>query len=166
MKFFGILLVWLTLTPATQTDHDFYLSVTDITYVKKEKSLQIISRVFTDDFENVINKRYDKDFKLIPTLEVEEIDFYIEKYIRDKFILETKSEVLSFEYVGRKYEDDMVYLFLEVKNLENFEALTIENSILTDLFQEQKNMIHFKSDNFKKSFILEKDISKKTILHN
>jgi len=117
MKFFGILLVWLTLTPATQTDHEFYLSVTDITYVKKEKSLQIISRVFTDDFENVINKRYDKEFKLIPTLEVEEIDFYIEKYIRDKFILETKLEVLSFEYVGRKYEDDMVYLFLEVKNL-------------------------------------------------
>lgn len=166
MKLFGILMLWLILTPTTKTDHEFYLSVTDITYVKKEKSLQIISRIFTDDFENVINKRYDKNFKLIPTLEVEEIDFYIEKYIRDKFILETKSGVLSFEYIGRKYEDDMVYLFLEVKDLEDFEALTIENSILTDLFQEQKNMIHFKSDKLKKSFILEKDISKKTILHN
>ncbi|MFO7744918.1 MAG: DUF6702 family protein [Psychroflexus sp.] len=166
MKFFGVLLIWLSFASATNTYHEFYLSVTDVTYVKSEKSLQIISRVFTDDFEDVINKRYDKDFKLIPNLEVEGIDFYIEKYIRDKFILETKKGVLSYKYLGRKYEDDMIYLFLEAENLENLEALTIENSILTDLYLEQKNMIHYKSDDFKKSFILEKDISKKTILHN
>ncbi|SDG62344.1 DUF6702 family protein [Psychroflexus sediminis] len=166
MKFFTSLILWLTLTSATTIYHEFYLSVTDITYIQKEKSLQVISRVFIDDFEEVLNKRYDKDFKLIPSLEVEEIDVYIEKYLRDKFSLETKTGALDFNYLGRKYEDDMIYLFLEVENLEFFEALRVENLILTDLFEEQKNMIHFKSDNFKKSFILEKDISKRTINYN
>jgi hypothetical protein len=137
--------------------------VTDINYIQEKKSLQIISRVFTDDFENVINTRYQKDFKLIPRLEVEEIDVYIEKYIRTKFSLETNRGQLSFKYLGRKYEDDMVYLFLEVENIEAFEYLSVENSILTDLFEDQKNMIHFTSNDFKKSFILEKELSKRTI---
>lgn len=162
MKFFAAVFICFTIC-LSNTYHEFYLSVTDIEYVKEEKSLQVISRVFIDDFENVINKRYNKDFKLIPGLEVERIDEYIERYIRDKFVLETNKGQLNFSYLGRKYEDDMVYLFLEVENLEPFEALTIENLILTDLFEEQKNMIHFKSENFKKSFILEKEISKRTI---
>lgn len=156
MKFMILLLIWSFIPGPTHEIHEFYLSVTDINYVKKEKSLQIISRVFTDDFEDVLNKRYQKDFKLIPRLEVEEIDTYVEKYLRDKFILETNEGQLKFNYLGRKYEDDMVYLFMEVEELEGFKFLSIENSILTDLFEEQKNMIHFKSAGFKKSFILEK----------
>lgn len=166
MKFFTVLILWLSLTSAFNTNgHEFYLSVTDINYIQEKETLQIISRVFTDDFEDVINKRYNKEFKLIPNLEVEEIDIYIEKYLRDKFVLETNNGPLTYNYLGRKYENDMVYLFLEVENLEIFEVLTVENLILTDLFEEQKNMIHFKSDNFKKSFILEKDFSNRSITH-
>ena len=156
MKLFTLLFIWLTFSSPTEIAHEFYLSVTDVTYVKQEKSLQIISRVFIDDFENVINKRYQKNFKLIPSKEVEEIDQYIETYIRDKFILKTNKGQLKFSYLGRKYEDDMIYLFLEVENLKDFDYLSIENSILTDLFEEQKNMVHFEADAFKKSFILEK----------
>lgn len=165
MNFFAAFLIWLTFSAPINNYHEFYLSVTDINYVQEENSLQIISRVFTDDFEEVINKRYNKDFKLIPSLEVEEIDVYIEKYLRDKLILETDKGQLTYNYLGRKYEDDMVYLFLEVQNLDTFDVLNVENSLLTDLFEEQKNMIHFKSDNFKKSFILEKDISKRSITY-
>ncbi|MBZ9627485.1 hypothetical protein LB456_00740 [Psychroflexus sp. CAK57W] len=166
MKFFTVLILWLSLTSAFNTNgHEFYLSVTDINYIQEKETLQIISRVFTDDFEDVINKRYNKEFKLIPNLEVEEIDIYIEKYLRDKFVLETNNGPLTYNYLGRKYENDMVYLFLEVENLEIFEVLTVENLILTDLFEEQKNMIHFKSDNFKKSFILEKDFSNRSITY-
>ncbi len=163
MKFLIATLFWLSFSTSTTSYHEFYLSVTDINYIQEKKSLQIISRVFTDDFENVINTRYQKDFKLIPRLEVEEIDVYIEKYIRTKFSLETNRGQLSFKYLGRKYEDDMVYLFLEVENIEAFEYLSVENSILTDLFEDQKNMIHFTSNDFKKSFILEKELSKRTI---
>ena len=158
--------LWLMFSSPASNTHEFYLSVTDVTYVEEQQSLQIISRVFIDDFEDVINKRYNKDFKLIPNLEVEEVEFYIEKYIRDKFILETKSRILDYTYLGKKYEDDMIYLYLEVEHISPFKSLTIENLILTDLFEEQKNMIHYTSGSFKKSFILEKKNSKRTFLHH
>jgi len=163
MKFFIAFFIWLTFSTSDSNYHEFYLSVTDINYIEEEKSLQIISRVFTDDFEDVLNKRYNKNFKLIPKFEVEEIDHYIEKYIKSKFILKTNNTELNLNYLGRKYVDDMVYLFIEVENVQNFQSLTVENSILIDLYSTQKNMIHFKSADFKKSFILEKDITKKSI---
>lgn len=166
MKLIAALCIWLSFSTPTISYHEFYLSVTDINYVQDEKSLQIISRVFTDDLENVINTRYEKDFKLIPRFEVEEIDTYIKKYIQTKFILETNQGRLPLKYLGRKYEDDMVYLFLEVVNIDDFEYLSVENSMLTDLFEDQKNMIHFKSNDFKKSFILEKELSKRKINYN
>lgn len=163
MKFALTLLLWFSVSPLADETHEFYLSVTDVTYVEEEKSLQIISRVFIDDFENVINTRYQKDFKLIPRLEVKEIDHYVEKYIRDKFNLTTNEGQLNYNYLGRTYEEDMIYLFLEVEGLKDFEFLSIENAILTDLFQDQKNMIHFTSENYKKSFILEKGHLEQTI---
>ena len=44
--------------------HEFYLSVTEIEYNNEEQSLQIITRVFIDDFQNVLNERYDADIQL------------------------------------------------------------------------------------------------------
>jgi len=166
MNIISTLLLWLAISTSVSDTHEFYLSVTEITYVKEKQSLQIISRVFIDDFEDVLNKRYSKDFKLIPNLEVEELEVYIEKYIRDKFSLETKTTVLDYNYLGKTYEDDMIYLFLEVENISTFKTLTIENLILTDLFEEQKNMIHYTSGTFKKSFILEKVNSQQTLIHH
>jgi len=70
---------------------------------------------------------------------------------------------LSLKYLGKKYEDDMIYLYIEIENIDELSSITIENLILTDLFEEQKNMIHFKSGGFEKSFILEKKLSRRTI---
>lgn len=143
--------------------HEFYLSVTDIEYVEDEQSIQIISRVFIDDFEDVLNKRYRKDLVLIPNKEKEETEFYIEKYINDKLQIDTDKNTQKLNYLGKKYEDDMIYLFIEIKNVPKFNAIEIENLILTDLYQEQKNMIHFKANDFKQSFILEKETGSKMI---
>jgi len=85
MKVLLTFFIWFSIS-TTADVHEFYLSVTDINYVAEKQSLQIISRVFTDDFEDVLNKRYQKDFKLIPSLEVKETDVYIERYIKDKFL--------------------------------------------------------------------------------
>lgn len=143
--------------------HEFYLSVTDIEYIEDEKSLQIISRVFTDDFEDVLNKRYRKDLVLIPGQEKEETGFYVEKYINDKLQISIDRDTQKLNYLGKEYEDDMIYLYIEIKNVPKFNNIEIENLILTDLFQEQKNMIHFKANDFKQSFILEKEIGSKMI---
>ena len=40
--------------------HKYYLSVTDVVYDEQEKSIQMISRLFYDDLEAVLQERYDE----------------------------------------------------------------------------------------------------------
>jgi len=162
MKILASFILAFTCIFSTNT-HEFYLSVTDIEYIKDESSIQIISRVFTDDFENVLNKRYRKDLVLITGQEKKETAFYVEKYIKDKLQIDIDNDKQRLHYLGKKYEDDMVYLFIEIQDVPEFSKLNVENLILTDMFEEQKNMIHFTAEDFKLSFILEKRAGSKMI---
>ena len=59
--------------------HKYYVSVTQIDYVEDRESVQIITRIFIDDFENVLRQRYDSSLVLNDNRDEEEIDNYIEK---------------------------------------------------------------------------------------
>ncbi|QSS97556.1 DUF6702 family protein [Psychroflexus sp. ALD_RP9] len=146
--------------------HEYYLSVTDVDYIEDQNSIQIISRVFVDDFENVLKKRYQKPFVLIEGNEIEETEIYIERYINQKFSVEVDGEIKQLNYLGFKYKDDMVFLFIEINQIKPFSRITIKDEILIDLFKTQKNLIHFTAKNFKQSFILEKDLETKTLYIN
>lgn len=143
--------------------HEYYLSVTDVDYIEDKNTIQIISRVFVDDFENVLKKRYQKPFVLIEGNEIEETETYIDRYINQKFSVEVDGKPTQLNYLGYKYKDDMVFLFIEINNIKPFSKITIKDEILIDLFKTQKNLIHFTAKNFKQSFILENDLETKTL---
>ena len=59
--------------------HKFYVSVTNIQYSEEDNSLQITSRIFIDDLENVLEERYGVIMNLATEKESGEANFYIEK---------------------------------------------------------------------------------------
>lgn len=61
------ILVLLLPLLAFTTFHKYYVSVTQIEYVKKQQSVQIISRIFLDDFEDVLQARYNEKLFLLTT---------------------------------------------------------------------------------------------------
>lgn len=146
-------------------NHKFYVSVTDIEYVSEKQSLQIITRVFADDVEDVLAKRYQIPMQLLPEKETQDADRWIKKYLKQKFIVSVDQEIVTLNYVGKRYEDDRIYLYLEIQNLSKFKEITIENLILTDLYEEQKNLVHVKLNNNMKSAVLTKENSIHTFNH-
>lgn len=136
--------------------HKFYVSVTDVEYSSEKQSLQIISRVFADDFENVLKKRYKTSVVLLPDEETNDADKWISRYINQKLNISIKGVTLQLNYIGKRYEEDRVYLYVEVENVSKFNSIAIENLILTDLFEEQKNLVHVKVKNQTKSKVLTK----------
>ena len=56
--------------------HKYYVSNTQIEYVSEEKELQIISRVFINDFEMLLRQRYDETITLAETNEAKIIDHF------------------------------------------------------------------------------------------
>jgi len=142
--------------------HKFYLSVTNIAYSEKEDALQITCRIFIDDLENVLQERYN----LKPHLATEEeTDFahdLIEKYLRTKFSVELDKQEMAFDFLGKKYDGDVVICYLEIAqiDLKNKKHIRVRNEVLTDLFDEQQNVVHFKVFGRKKSFVLTKSDTK------
>ena len=157
----GLLLLLLPLL-AFSTVHKFYLSVTNVQYSEKDEALQITSRIFIDDFEDILEERYGVYPNLATPLESETADTYIEKYLRSKLLIRIDGKQVDYKFLGKKYDNDVMVCYLEVPKIKLSKIKTIElqNEVLTDLFEEQQNVLHFKMNGKKKSFVLMKDSNK------
>lgn len=142
--------------------HKFYVSVTNIQYSKEDNSLQITSRIFIDDLENVLEERYGVEMNLATAKESEEANFYIEKYMRSKLVISADRNNKAFVFLGKKYDNDLIICYLEIEDIDlpSRKTLEVENDILTDLFEEQQNIVHFRISGKKKSFVLVKENNK------
>ena len=134
--------------------HEFYLSVTEIEYNRHQQSLQIITRVFIDDFQNVLNQRYGAKLQLSEEAEEGAIAGNISKYLQQKLKLRVHGEELQLNYLGKEYDADQLVLYIEVENVTPFNNIEVTNSILTDLFDDQKNIVHVKVNDKTKSLLL------------
>ncbi|GGE10097.1 DUF6702 family protein [Psychroflexus salis] len=144
--------------------HKFYVSVTDIEYNENTTSLQIISRVFADDLEDVLTKRFGVPVVLLPDNESDNVEKWIKKYINQKFSLSIPNQEINLKFIGKRYEDDRVYLYIEAENISAFNQISVENLILTDLFEDQKNLVHLTHENKTKSSVLTLDKSSHTFM--
>lgn len=163
MKSFKKILIVLCLPlVAFTTVHKFYVSVTNVGFSEKDDALQITTRIFIDDLEAVLLERYDITTKLATDNESELADEYLEKYFRKKFQIEINNEQQAYDFIGRRYDNDVCIFYLEVPKIQLsvVKSIQIQNQILTDLFDEQQNLVHFKVKGEKKSFVLHKSDTK------
>lgn len=159
MKKILVLLTCFMLFSSFKTsDHKYYLSVTEIEYKAEKQALQIISRVFIDDFEEVLQKRYDKNIKLVAKNEEGDVRHFIERYLSKKLHIRTDGKELQLNYLGKEYENDQLVLYIEIENVKAFKQIEVENLILTDLFDDQQNVVHVKVKDELKSMLLDRDV--------
>lgn len=144
------------------TAHKFYISVTNVNYAEKDDALQITTRVFLDDMNAVLKERYGIQTKLGTKAESEVDREYFEKYLRSKFVVEIDGQTVEYRLLGKKYDTDMLICYIEVPkiNLPKVSSIAIINELLTDLFDEQQNVVHFKVKGKKKSYVLLKSDTK------
>lgn len=167
MKTKSLLVLTVSLLLFTSASlHKFYVSVTQIEYVEEQKSLQVISRIFIDDLEMLLRERYDETITLAVENEKEIAQKYIQRYVADKFVIMVDGISIPMTYIGREYEDDIIYIYLEIENLTEINSMEIKNEILFDLYPEQQNIVRTKIFGKHKSFILIKENAKGVLNFN
>lgn len=133
--------------------HKYYVSVTDIEYSSANKSLQVTSRLFIDDFQNVLQERYGASIKL----DDKTADVYVEKYFKKKFSISVNGTLKGYTYIGKEFNDDMLQCYFEVEDIDDVQSVTITNKLLMDLYEGQQNITHITINDKKKSFLLIKE---------
>lgn len=149
-----VLLTLVLLSTSAFTLHKYYVSVSEVNYVKEEQAVQIITRLYTDDFEAILKQRYDDNANLVNSKASPMTMSYIKKYFKKKFIVTINGEEKATNFIGKEFEDDMIVCYIEVPNIESIKSIKIENTLLFDLTEDQQNMMHFDVNGKKKSFIL------------
>ena len=154
MKYRILFLLLIFSLSSFKKSHKFYVSVTEIEFNEEVQSLQIISRVFTDDLEALLQERYNPSIKLLSSGDEGEVEANLNKYLGQKFEVQVNGKSYEMIYLGKEYEDDMTLLYLEVPNVSSVKSVKIKNAVLTDLFSEQKNLVHVEVGGKTKSLIL------------
>lgn len=158
MKFLKISLFLLLFPLLTASStHKFYVSITKIEYVEEKQTLQIISKIFIDDIEDVLQQRYDTTISLATKKETKKDVDFLKKYVSQKLQIAVNESPVKITYIGREYETDIVKIYMEVINVTELRSIEISNKILMELFEEQQNIIHVKIDGNRRSLVLEKE---------
>lgn len=154
----------LTFSGKTHTveaiEHKFYLSVSKVNYSEEDKALQMVSRVFIDDLELAINQRYGIVLALDTEAEQKTLaQQTISRYLSRMLQLRVNNELIESRFIGYTYEADQILLLVEFKGITFSPPTNMEfqNRLLTDVFDEQQNLVHFTLPSFKKSVVLSRE---------
>jgi hypothetical protein len=134
--------------------HKFYVSVTQIEYVKEKESVEIVMRIFIEDLEKLLRERYDKNITLNASKSEKQIDYYIENYVAKKVLIKVNNNPLDFKFLGKEYEDDIVFCYLEIEDVSEIKDFEISNTLFFEVFKEQQNIIKTNINTEMESFVL------------
>ncbi len=163
MKLKTYLFLLLIIPLFSFSSHKYYLSLTQINFNKETKAVQVIINVFMDDIELALNKDFGIDLQLTTKKELKNNGIYFKKYLHKKLEFTINNKIQNFNYIGKEYDGDLVFFYLEIENVENIKTLSVSNKVLTNHFPKQQNLIKVKVSKKNKSVLLTKEAYKTSI---
>ncbi len=137
--------------------HPFHVSVTDIEFDEEAKSLEIAQKIFIDDLGNAIMTKEGNSIDLFEVENNEKIRSMVQAYIESKFKLEVNGKPAPYNFLGASHKDDVIWCFMEIPKVRKLNTIKVTNTVLTEVFNDQVNLIHIKVDGKLRSMKLEKN---------
>ena len=161
MKLQKTFLLLLFLPLVAFSTHKYYLSLTQINFKSESQSIQIILNVFMDDIEVALNADYEIDLQLTTAKELKDNDVFFEKYLKKKLQFKVNDRLEEYTYIGKEYDGELVYFYLEIENIQKVHQIEVSNKILLKHFPKQENLIKSKVGGIHKSVLLDatKDVT-------
>jgi hypothetical protein len=122
--------------------HPFYVSVTEIEQNQKTGTLQVSTRIFFDDLEKALDKRYRAKVNILKPADRKQVDALISAYVKEHLKLKANNKELVMKYVGYEIEEEAAWCYFETDRTEPVRNLSIQNDILFEQHDAQINMIH------------------------
>jgi hypothetical protein len=131
--------------------HPFFLSVTDMKYNEKNKSMEIACKMFTNDLEDALKRTTKKTVDLINSKDKTETQKLISDYITKRLTVSINGKIKTLKCIGYEKEDDVIWTYMEIEKCEKPKQLVIQNGLLYDFLKEQVNLVSFEIDGNKRS---------------
>jgi hypothetical protein len=146
------------------TFHKFYMGIFQVNYVSEKKMIQITSRIFIDDLNNGLEKKYHKKTFVGTEKETQADLDLLKKYLAENFSIKINGQPKSITFLSKEVESgDVLVCYSRIKDIDKFKIIEISNSVLADWNAEQQNITHVSAFGVKKS-VLFTESSRKEVL--
>ena len=143
--------------------HKFYVSIYQINFNQKEKRLEIISRIFIDDLNEVLLEKYSKKTNFSDANIANDDVELMKKYLSENFLIKVNGISKPINYLSNEIETNVLICYFNIKNISKIKKLEIKNKALFELNSEQQNIMQTTIYGKKKSLLLTLDNAKETI---
>ncbi len=150
-----LLLLFVMLT--SMEVHKFYSSIYQINYVPQKKMIQITSRIFIDDLNNALEKRFHSKYNIGTDKETPQDEIAMQKYLAERFSLKVNGVLKPMIFRSKEVEANVLICYFRINAISKITKLEIENSALTELNSDQQNIIQANISGEKQSLLLTSD---------
>jgi hypothetical protein len=124
--------------------HPVHVSVTNLEIQSENNSISLSFKVFTDDFQSIIDQLYNVKVDLNENGNYDLNKEHIDNYLEDNFTLIDNGKELIFTNTGIKTNDEAVWFFYKTTINKDLKSIVIRNSLMLDLYPDQKNLLILK----------------------
>ncbi|MDP6053053.1 MAG: hypothetical protein QF879_11965 [Candidatus Latescibacteria bacterium] len=117
-------------------------------------TLEITFKIFTDDLEQALEAQGRGKLHLGADRESEGADRYISRYLEQHVSIEIDGRILEAKYLGRETESDVTWCYSEIGDVPSISTVTVINTLLIEIFEDQTNMVHINANGQNKSMLL------------
>jgi len=127
--------------------HPFHVSVMSVHHSAEESSLQITLKIFADDLEEAMNqegfrKKGQAYIDVLNPQDEQQLNVYVEQYIHQHLSMTVNGKAVKPSFLGQEMEDMAMWCYLEVTDVEKIKSLKVKSSIMTEIFDDQINIVH------------------------
>ncbi|MBS1491163.1 MAG: hypothetical protein JSS93_11600 [Bacteroidetes bacterium] len=123
--------------------HPVHISVTEINYNEKNKSLEIISRVFVDELElGVRAQRKEPELDLLAPPAATTTKDLVSAYYRLHLRVKIDGRPVLLNFIAYEKEDISIVSYIEIENVKKLKTIEVFNDLVTEIHDDQSNLVH------------------------
>jgi hypothetical protein len=123
--------------------HPMHVSVTEVQYNEKNKSFEIISRIFIDDLElSIRTEKNNESLDLLNPGAGMTTDQLVSEYISQHFQIRLDGKSAKINYLAHEIDDLAMVCYLEIEGVRKVNVIEVINSVIQETHADQSNLVH------------------------
>lgn len=131
--------------------HPLHLGVTEAEHNAADQTFEISCKLFSDDFERILEKVYDRDIDLINPPDRAAVQVVINDYIRKHLSFKIDGKPITITCIGFEPDHEATYSYFQADGIKEVKKVEVTSTLMYDLFDDQTNIFHIKVNGKRKS---------------
>lgn len=137
--------------------HPVHVSITTIEYQPEKKGFVVAIKIFYDDISISVLNRYKETLNFVTSKKESEKSSH--RYISEVFAIKINNKEQSgrMKFAFSEIHSEALWMYYVLPYKESIKNVTVTNSILNEMYPDQKNLVIVKIDKFEKGYSLDRN---------